>query len=35
MTRRLLVLTAAVAVIAIGAGWWLLTDGLSAEERRL
>jgi len=35
MTRRQLVLAAALAVAALGAVWWLLSDGLSAEERRL
>jgi hypothetical protein len=34
MTRRRLVLAACVAVVAIGAAWWLFADGLSAEERR-
>jgi hypothetical protein len=35
MTRRRLVLAAALAAIALGAAWWLLSDGLDAEERRL
>ena len=35
MTRRRLVLAAALAVVALGAAWWLLDDGLSVEERRL
>jgi hypothetical protein len=35
MTRRRLVLASAFAVFALGAAWWLLSDGLSAEERRL
>ena len=34
MTRRRLVL-ATLAAVALGAAWWLLSDGLSAEERRL
>jgi hypothetical protein len=34
MPRRRLVLVA-LAVVALGAAWWLLSDGLSAEERRL
>jgi hypothetical protein len=35
MTRRRLILAACVAVVALGAAWWLYSDGLSAEERRL
>jgi hypothetical protein len=35
MTRRRLILAACVAVVALGAAWWLYGDGLTAEERRL
>jgi hypothetical protein len=35
MTRRRLILAASVAVVALGAAWWLTPDGLSVEERRL
>jgi hypothetical protein len=35
MTRRRLVLAACIAVVGLGAVWWLYGDGLSAEERRL
>jgi hypothetical protein len=34
MTRRRFVL-APLAAAALGAAWWLLSDGLTAEERRL
>jgi len=35
MRRHRLALAAAFAVVALGASLWLLSDGLSAEERRL
>jgi hypothetical protein len=35
MTRRRLVLVAALAVVALGAAWCLSVDRLTAEERRL
>jgi hypothetical protein len=35
MTRRRLILAACVAVVALGAAWWLCGDGLSVGERRL
>ena len=35
MTRRRLVLAAALAVVALGAAWWVVGDGLTAEEQRL
>jgi hypothetical protein len=35
MTRRWLGLAIAIALVAFAAAWWLLADGLSAEERRL
>jgi hypothetical protein len=35
MTRRRLILAASFAVVALGAAWGLLSDGLTAEERRL
>ena len=34
MTRRRATL-GVLAFVALGAAWWLLSDGLSAEERRL
>jgi hypothetical protein len=34
MTRRRLILASCVAVVALGAAWWL-SDGLSAEEQQL
>jgi hypothetical protein len=34
VNRRKLLL-AALAVLAIGTAWWLLSDGLTVEERRL
>jgi hypothetical protein len=35
MTRRRLILAACVAVVALGAGWWLCVGGLSTEEQYL
>ena len=35
MRRRRLVVFAGVAVLAAGLAWWLLSDGLNDEERRL
>jgi hypothetical protein len=33
MTRRRLILAALLTIVALGAAWWLLSDGLTAEER--
>jgi hypothetical protein len=35
MTRRRLILAACVAVVALGAAWWLFVERLTAEERLL
>jgi hypothetical protein len=35
MTRRRLILAACVAVIVLGAAWWLFGNWLTAEERKL
>jgi hypothetical protein len=35
MTRRRLILAASVAVVALGAVWWLLAGRLTTEEQRL
>jgi hypothetical protein len=33
MTRRRLIVAACVAVVALGAAWWLFSDRLTADER--
>jgi hypothetical protein len=35
MTRRRLILAACVAVVALGAAWWLTLDQLAPDERQL
>jgi hypothetical protein len=35
MTRRRLVLVAALLALALGVGWWALAPGLSAVERQM
>jgi hypothetical protein len=35
MTRHRIIPAAFLAVVALGAVWWLLSDGLTAEERQL
>jgi hypothetical protein len=35
MRRRRVALASTLALVALGAAWWLLSDGLTAEERRL
>jgi hypothetical protein len=35
MARRRLILAACVAVVALGAAWWMFTDRLTAEEWQL
>jgi hypothetical protein len=35
MTRRRFILAACVAVVALGAAWWMFVGGLTAEEQRL